>query len=509
MLWECIACGDPATIGRLRYFLAEDCRVYFVHKMDDRRVVRETAHQFTQYGYQVVLEPGLGWAVQVDAATAAPLVPVAVEPEPEVDGALDDLKVVLDELVAEQRKKCDQYEAKLAGLSDAEKAALYGKKAGDGLWEATIGGAVGLFKALPGFAAGYVKTLCKIAMLPSELATATARSIATGDMAPLKAEADKFVQPLVKTYDQAAYYKGVLVMLFEDEQTMGILNDFAQDYWDATHPLERTEMGASAAADIVVTVLLALVTAGIGAATNIAAKSARLAKVAKLLDKIAGMLKRTGHRQRVPKKEVHAGNAIVDAKKASLQKTKGGMPEPDTPKPKPSQSIDESSKNRYPVESENGSNVNQKILSRDDNRRTVFSGHGSYEIGSGIITIPEGTNLTVYSKFGGTISDPLGNAIETGGDLSKVYSRTYSPGDRMPNYTLHPPDGLSIKGTPTTVLESKPLSDLLQPEMGECHWAACTWNPKAANSEVMYSTSGIIDTKNNSNWEYIKIYEKD
>jgi hypothetical protein len=509
MLRECIAWGDPAVIGRLRYFLAEDCRVHFVHKMDDRRVVSETARQLSQYSYQVVLEPGLGWAVQVDAATSAPVLPVAMEPEPEVTGALAELKVVLDELVSEQRKKYAQYEAKLATLSDADKAALYGQKAGAGLWDATIGGAVGLVKALPGFAAGYFKTLCKIAMLPSELATATARSLATGDMAPLKAEADKFVQPLVKTYDQAVYYKSALVTLYEDEQTMGLLNDFANDYWEATHPLERTEMGASAAADIVVTILLALVTAGVGAAANIAAKSARLAKAAKLLDKIAGMLKRTGHRNRMPKKETGAVDFYSKGNKEHSKAAKSGMPEPGIPKQKPSFGIDESFKDGYPPANKKGVVDNQQILSDEGTRRTVFSGHGSYEIGSGITTVPEGTNLTVYSKFGSTISDPLGNVIETNGDLSKVYSRTYGPGDRMPNYTLHPPEGLNVKGTPNTVLKSTPLSDLLKPDMGECHWAACTWNPKAANSDVMYSTSGIINTKNNSQWDYLKIYEKE
>jgi hypothetical protein len=342
MLRECIAYGDPAVVGRLRYFLAEDCRVHFVHKMDDRRVVSETARQLSQYSYQVVLEPGLGWAVQVDATTAAPIVPVAVEPEPEVTGALAELKVVLDELVSEQGKKYAHYEAKLATLSEADKAALYGQKAGAGLWDATIGGAVGLVKALPGFAAGYFKTLSKIAMLPSELASATARSIATGDMAPLKAEADKFVQPLVKTYDQAVHYKSVLVTLYEDEQTMGLLNDFAQDYWDATHPLERTEMGASAAADIVVTVLLALVTAGVGAAANIASKSARLAKAAKLLDKIAGMLKRTGHRHKMPKKDVDAVTSSAKVNKTSGKAAKGGVPDPEKPKVRESEGVENS-----------------------------------------------------------------------------------------------------------------------------------------------------------------------
>jgi len=123
--------------------------------------------------------------------------------------------------------------------------------------------------------------------------------------------------------------------------------------------------------------------------------------------------------------------------------------------------------------------------------------------------MPDGTSLTTFSKFGSTISDPLGNVIETGGDLSKVYKRTYGPGDRIPNYTLHPPGDLKIKGSPITVDKSTQLSELLKPDMGECRWAACTHNPKAVNADIMYSKDGIIDTKNNSQWKYVKEYEKD
>lgn len=346
MLCRCQAQGDPAFMSRLRYFLAENLHVHLVHRMDDRRVIRETARQLTHHGCQVVLEPGLGWAVQVDAATAAPVLPVAVEPEPEVSGAVAELKVVLDELVAEQRKKYDQCEAQLSGLSETEKAALYGKKAGGALWGATVGGAVDIVKALPGFAAGYFKALRKIAMLPGEIATATARSLATGDMTPLKAEADKYIQPLAKSYDEAMHLKSMLVVLYEDEQTMGLLKDFSQDYWDATHPLERTEMGVSAASDIIVTILLAFVTVGVGAAANVAAKSTRLAKAAKLLDKIAGMLKRTGHRHRIPKKDVEAKKVPI-ANKRPRKDLKDGIPEPGDPNrfvpvekgPKPKDSI--------------------------------------------------------------------------------------------------------------------------------------------------------------------------
>jgi hypothetical protein len=119
---------------------------------------------------------------------------------------------------------------------------------------------------------------------------------------------------------------------------------------------------------------------------------------------------------------------------------------------------------------------------------SVFSGNGSYEIGSGITVVPEGTSLTVFSKFGATISDRLGNVVETGGDLSMVYSRTYTAGERLPNYTLHTPDGLLIKGNPVTVSAPTPLSDLLKPSMGPCQWAACTYKGRAANADTMFDT---------------------
>ena len=134
---------------------------------------------------------------------------------------------------------------------------------------------------------------------------------------------------------------------------------------------------------------------------------------------------------------------------------------------------------------------------------TVFSGHGGYEIGSGIAVVPEGTTLTVYSKFGSTITDRLGNVVETGGDVSKVYSRTYQPGERLPNYTLHPPEGLNIRGGPFTVSAPTRVSELLKPNMGECKWAACTYNWRASGANTVYDTVGIGDKKIK---KWIKVY---
>jgi hypothetical protein len=88
--------------------------------------------------------------------------------------------------------------------------------------------------------------------------------------------------------------------------------------------------------------------------------------------------------------------------------------------------------------------------------------------------VPEGTEVVTYSKFGGSITDRLGNAIEVGQIPPGTYSRTWAAGQKMPNYTLYPPEGLRLQGSPVTVQKPTLLGDLLKPNMGRVHWAACT-----------------------------------
>jgi len=44
-----------------------------------------------------------------------------------------------------------------------------------------------------------------------------------------------------------------------------------------------------------------------------------------------------------------------------------------------------------------------------------------------------------------------------------------------------------------TVSEDTPLSNLVKPDMGNCHWAACTYNPNESSSNLMFHTEGIFD----------------
>ncbi|GII86532.1 hypothetical protein Ssi03_45220 [Sphaerisporangium siamense] len=102
------------------------------------------------------------------------------------------------------------------------------------------------------------------------------------------------------------------------------------------------------------------------------------------------------------------------------------------------------------------------------NRRT---GHGEYRVGSGETIVPEGTSVYVYAEHGGKIPDIVGLGIETGTGRKPV--RIYGPGESIPNYTLKPPVGLTIRQGSHTVDTATSLSELLKRKMGACHWAAC------------------------------------
>jgi RHS repeat-associated protein len=105
----------------------------------------------------------------------------------------------------------------------------------------------------------------------------------------------------------------------------------------------------------------------------------------------------------------------------------------------------------------------------------VYSGHGGIMAGDGMaVAIPKGTYVSMYSQHGETISDWLGNQIERGTSHANPVE-VYGPGEKLPDYTLFPPEGLHIQGVPKNLTVDSPyyLSQLLRPNMGMVHWAAC------------------------------------
>ncbi|WP_374628621.1 putative adhesin [Frankia sp. AgPm24] len=116
--------------------------------------------------------------------------------------------------------------------------------------------------------------------------------------------------------------------------------------------------------------------------------------------------------------------------------------------------------------------------------RPVFAGHGQIRPGdASTVTIPEGTSLTMYIRHGMPITDDLGYAIETN-DVATMkifewlgpnsYEKfTYPAGSSIPDYSLIPGSDLHIAPTSRTVNRPTRLSELLEPNMGDWHWAAC------------------------------------
>ena len=157
------------TSQQMRSFLAYRCLdFYALHRMDDAEVLRAVAYQLTHYTYRIVIKPVFGLSVRVATQTFEPAMPLSVEPASDVEQLIDHVKEQLDALVAGQKKKYNEWEAKLAGLDESEKALLYGKQTGDGLYNATIGGVIDLVKSLPQNA----KTMWQFKTYPLRMARA-------------------------------------------------------------------------------------------------------------------------------------------------------------------------------------------------------------------------------------------------------------------------------------------------------------------------------------------------
>jgi hypothetical protein len=131
----------------------------------------------------------------------------------------------------------------------------------------------------------------------------------------------------------------------------------------------------------------------------------------------------------------------------------------------------------------------------DAHSRITISGHGDYSPADGFITVPQNTTITVYADHGSSITDELGNLIESGGDTSHVYSRTFHPGERLPNYTVHPPDDLDIVGTPQIVATPTQLTELIAEDMGDVHLAICLFD-ETRPTGLVYDVTGIFDETN-------------
>ena len=103
--------------------------------MDDRQVIYTTALQLTMRALKIVIEPKFGWSVDINGPGGQPVLPISIHATPDPETIFEAIKQELDGLVGEQKQKYDQYDAVLAQMTRAQKSALYGQKAGSGLYD--------------------------------------------------------------------------------------------------------------------------------------------------------------------------------------------------------------------------------------------------------------------------------------------------------------------------------------------------------------------------------------
>jgi len=103
--------------------------------------------------------------------------------------------------------------------------------------------------------------------------------------------------------------------------------------------------------------------------------------------------------------------------------------------------------------------------------QTVFAGHGEYRLGSGEVTVPEGTTIKFYAEDGEGIVDSVGLKVELGEELAHV--EAVGPGGTVLNYTLMAPKDLKVASGSVLVEDATDLAELLKPGMGIVHWASC------------------------------------
>jgi len=135
----------------------------------------------------------------------------------------------------------------------------------------------------------------------------------------------------------------------------------------------------------------------------------------------------------------------------------------------------------------------------------VLSGHGIAD--GGTFVMHDGTYLNVYAEYGASISNELGNLIETGG-AQKFIVRTYGPGDLTPSLILKEPHDLNLVGG-NFVLKPTPITEILKPNMGVVDWAACLSCSTSSSKSLVYSSVGVYDSAGTNNpafWKVVKKY---
>jgi len=191
-----------------------------------------------------------------------------------------ELKQLLDKILEEVEQYTKIYDQELKKCNVVKKGFIYVGAFLDGLYEA----GKGLYNTAKGVidAAEYVITRME------KIKDSAFKSLINFDKSHLEKSLQELANDADATIDSMQRAFDTLSIIMENSEIRQMLLDFSVEYVQKIHPLVKTNKAGSLSFDV----LLALCTGGAGAAASIATKSRYFTKAAKIIEKIANLLKK-------------------------------------------------------------------------------------------------------------------------------------------------------------------------------------------------------------------------
>ncbi len=206
------------------------------------------------------------------------------EVSPRVD--MSALNLALQQVLLEERQEYDRIEAEYQKKSTAGKAWAHTKNIGEGFydagtslvgWLSDVNDLISVQGRVRRMRDAYQKTLVQCGEVPADTCNATQRFL--GNLSDNQFHDLSRVlgfDPRDVSVEQIEQAVEAVELIWENPQLRSRLTQFAKQYVAAQHSLEVSTFAGGAAFEVVLTIILAALTAGVGVAASLTAKARKL-----------------------------------------------------------------------------------------------------------------------------------------------------------------------------------------------------------------------------------------
>ncbi|MFL0798001.1 MAG: hypothetical protein K6L73_10995 [Cellvibrionaceae bacterium] len=252
------------------------------------------------------------------------------EVSPRVD--MSALNLALQQVLLEERQEYDRIEAEYQKKSTAGKAWAHTKNIGEGFydagtslvgWLSDVNDLISVQGRVRRMRDAYQKTLVQCGEVPADTCNATQRFL--GNLSDNQFNDLSRVlgfDPRDVSVEQIEQAVEAVELIWENPQLRSRLTQFAKQYVAAQHSLEVSTFAGGAAFEIVLTIILAALTAGVGAAASLTAKARKLKSFKRIGDILLDYVKqiklfKANKKGKAESKE-NGGSAPVEAPENSV-----------------------------------------------------------------------------------------------------------------------------------------------------------------------------------------------